>query len=134
MSTTPRLAVAPTHTRESRINKLTSGRDEDGIRRDYCGSSLRRFAHGDAPVAEGISCALGRPRTFPSDTVSSHVVHPLGAAALMRWGLHERLAATDCPSIHTYAFDFGPFTLSGSHDRRARGVLRQADRARQTAR
>ncbi len=52
--------------------------------------------------------------TFPSDTVSSHVMHPLGTAALARWGLIDRLAATGCPSIHTYAFDFGPFTLSGS--------------------
>jgi len=52
--------------------------------------------------------------TFPSDTVSSHVVHPLGAAALGRWGLLDRLTATGCPPMHTYAFDFGPFTLSGS--------------------
>ncbi len=52
--------------------------------------------------------------TFPSDTVSSHVVHPMGAAALARWGLLDRLAATGCPPIRTYAFDFGPFTLSGS--------------------
>ena len=52
--------------------------------------------------------------TFPSDTVSSHVVHPLGAAALARWGLLDRLTATGCPPIHTYAFDFGPFTLAGS--------------------
>src|SRR3954466_374757 len=52
--------------------------------------------------------------TFPSDTVSSHVLHPMGAAALARWGLLDRLAATGCPPIHTYAFDFGPFTLAGS--------------------
>ena len=52
--------------------------------------------------------------TFPSDTVSSHVVHPLGAAALARWGLLDRLTVTGCPPIHTYAFDFGPFTLAGS--------------------
>ena len=52
--------------------------------------------------------------SFPSDTVSSHVVHPLGAAALARWGLLHRLTATGCPPIHTYAFDFGPFTISGS--------------------
>ena len=51
---------------------------------------------------------------FPSDTISTHVVHPVGAAALARWGLLDRLAATGCPPIHTYAFDFGPFTLSGS--------------------
>ncbi len=49
--------------------------------------------------------------TFPSDTVSTHLVHPLGAEALSRWGLLDRLAATGCPPIHTYRFDFGPFTL-----------------------
>jgi 2-polyprenyl-6-methoxyphenol hydroxylase-like FAD-dependent oxidoreductase len=52
--------------------------------------------------------------TFPSDTVSTHVVHPVGVAALARWGLLDRLTATGCPPIHTYAFDFGPFTISGS--------------------
>jgi 2-polyprenyl-6-methoxyphenol hydroxylase-like FAD-dependent oxidoreductase len=52
--------------------------------------------------------------TFPSDTVSTHLLHPPGVAALRRWGLLERLVATGCPPIDTYAFDFGPFTLSGS--------------------
>jgi 2-polyprenyl-6-methoxyphenol hydroxylase-like FAD-dependent oxidoreductase len=52
--------------------------------------------------------------TFPSDTVSTHIVHPPGAHALARWGLLDRLAATGCPPIHTYAFDFGPFTITGA--------------------
>jgi 2-polyprenyl-6-methoxyphenol hydroxylase-like FAD-dependent oxidoreductase len=52
--------------------------------------------------------------TFPSDTVSTHVVHPLGAAMLEKWGLLDDLVATGCPPIHTYAFDFGPFTISGT--------------------
>ena len=52
--------------------------------------------------------------TFPSDTVSTHVLHPLGVAALERWGLLRRLVATGCPPIHTYTFDFGPFTIEGS--------------------
>jgi 2-polyprenyl-6-methoxyphenol hydroxylase-like FAD-dependent oxidoreductase len=52
--------------------------------------------------------------TFPSDTVSTHVVQPLAVAALARWGLLDRLTATACPPIHTYAFDFGPFTISGA--------------------
>ncbi len=52
--------------------------------------------------------------TFPSDTLSTHILHPLGVAALSRWGLRDRLAATGCPSIHTYAFDFGPVTLAGA--------------------
>jgi 2-polyprenyl-6-methoxyphenol hydroxylase-like FAD-dependent oxidoreductase len=57
--------------------------------------------------------AVDRAR-FPSDTVSTHLVHPPGVAALRRWGLLDRVIATGCPAIHTYAFDFGPFTLVGS--------------------
>ena len=52
--------------------------------------------------------------TFPSDTVSTHLLHPPGVASLRRWGLLERLTATGCPPIGTYAFDFGPFTISGA--------------------
>jgi 2-polyprenyl-6-methoxyphenol hydroxylase-like FAD-dependent oxidoreductase len=52
--------------------------------------------------------------TFPSDTVSTHLVHPLGVAALSRWGLLDRLTASGCPPVHTYCFDFGPFTISGT--------------------
>jgi len=52
--------------------------------------------------------------TFPSDTLSTHVVQPLGVAALARWGLLERLVATGCPPIHSYAFDFGPVQITGS--------------------
>ena len=52
--------------------------------------------------------------TFPSDTVSTHLIHPPGVAALRRWGLLDRLVATGCPPIDTYAFDFGPFTLAGA--------------------
>jgi 2-polyprenyl-6-methoxyphenol hydroxylase-like FAD-dependent oxidoreductase len=52
--------------------------------------------------------------TFPSDTVSTHILHPLGVRALSNWGLLDRLTATGCPPIHTYAFDFGPFTIAGA--------------------
>jgi 2-polyprenyl-6-methoxyphenol hydroxylase-like FAD-dependent oxidoreductase len=52
--------------------------------------------------------------TFPSDTVSTHFVHAPGVAALERWGLREPLAASGCPPIRSYAFDFGPFTIEGS--------------------
>lgn len=52
--------------------------------------------------------------TFPSDTVSTHLIHPPGVAALKRWGLLDRVVATGCPAIDTYAFDFGPFTLTGA--------------------
>jgi 2-polyprenyl-6-methoxyphenol hydroxylase-like FAD-dependent oxidoreductase len=52
--------------------------------------------------------------TFPSDTVSTHILHPLGVRALANWGLLDRLTATGCPPIHTYSFDFGPFTIAGA--------------------
>ena len=52
--------------------------------------------------------------TFPSDTMSTHVVHPPGVAALERWGLLEHLKATGCPPLETYSFDFGPLTIAGS--------------------
>lgn len=52
--------------------------------------------------------------TFPSDTISTHLIHPPGVAVLHRWGLLDRLIATGCPPIDTYMFDFGPFALSGS--------------------
>ena len=52
--------------------------------------------------------------TFPSDTVSTHVVQPLAVAALARWGLLDRLTATGCPPMHTYTYDFGPVTISGA--------------------
>jgi flavin-dependent dehydrogenase len=51
--------------------------------------------------------------SFPSDTLSTHIVHAPGAAALRRWGLLDR-AVAGCPPIDTYAFDFGPFTITGS--------------------
>ena len=52
--------------------------------------------------------------TFPSDTISTHVVHPMAIAALSRWGLLERLTVTGMPPLDTYAFDFGPFTIEGA--------------------
>ena len=52
--------------------------------------------------------------TFPSDTMSTHVVHPPGLAALERWGLLDQLEATGCPPLETYSFDFGPFTIAGT--------------------
>src|SRR5688572_8621285 len=52
--------------------------------------------------------------TFPSDTISTHLIHPPGVAALRRWGLLDRVVATGCPPVHTYAFDFGAFELAGA--------------------
>lgn len=50
---------------------------------------------------------------FPSDTISTHLVHPPGVAALGRWGLLDRVIASGCPAIRRYAFDLGPFVIAG---------------------
>jgi flavin-dependent dehydrogenase len=51
--------------------------------------------------------------SFPSDTVSTHVIHAPGIAALARWGLLDQVIATGCPAVETYSFDFGPFAIRG---------------------
>ena len=45
--------------------------------------------------------------TFPSDTLSTHVVHAPGVAALKRWGLLDALIESGCPAITRYRLDFG---------------------------
>lgn len=52
--------------------------------------------------------------TFPSDTLSTHMIHAPGMAALARWGLFDEVVATGCPPVETYAFDFGPITIKGA--------------------
>jgi 2-polyprenyl-6-methoxyphenol hydroxylase-like FAD-dependent oxidoreductase len=52
--------------------------------------------------------------TFPSDTISTHLIHPPGVAALKEWGLLDRLVATGCPGIDTYLYDFGAVTIAGA--------------------
>ena len=63
---------------------------------------------------KGYKVLLLDKTTFPSDTMSTHFVHPPGVAALERWGLLEKLKATGCPPVDTYSFDFGPLTISGT--------------------
>jgi flavin-dependent dehydrogenase len=52
--------------------------------------------------------------TFPSDTMSGHFLHQRGAACLKRWGILERVIATNCPAITSVTLDLGPFSLVGS--------------------
>jgi len=52
--------------------------------------------------------------SFPSDTVSTHMIHAPGIAALRRWGLLDEVIASGCPPVETYSFDFGPFTIAGT--------------------
>ena len=52
--------------------------------------------------------------SFPSDTMSTNVIHAPGVAALRRWGLVDKVLGSGCPPIDVYSFDFGPFTIAGT--------------------
>src|SRR5262245_14381666 len=52
--------------------------------------------------------------TFPSDTISPHLILPPGVEALKRWGLLDRVVGTGSPPIRQYVLDIGPFAITGS--------------------
>jgi 2-polyprenyl-6-methoxyphenol hydroxylase-like FAD-dependent oxidoreductase len=63
----------------------------------------------------GCKVLLVDKATFPSDTISTHILWPHGAEILRRWGLLHRLAATGVPPIcRRMTFDVGPFALRGT--------------------
>jgi len=63
---------------------------------------------------KGYRVLLVDKASFPSDTISTHIVWPHGAEIMDRWGLLDRLAATRCPPIAlNMTFDIGPFALKG---------------------
>jgi 2-polyprenyl-6-methoxyphenol hydroxylase-like FAD-dependent oxidoreductase len=63
---------------------------------------------------KGYRILLVDKATFPSDTLSTHIIWPHGAEVLDRWRLLDRLAATGCPPIAlNLVFDVGPFALRG---------------------
>jgi 2-polyprenyl-6-methoxyphenol hydroxylase-like FAD-dependent oxidoreductase len=73
-----------------------------------------------SPVAmllarKGYRVLLVDKATFPSDTVSTHILWPHGAEVLARWGLLKELADTGLPPIcRQMVFDVGPFALRGT--------------------
>ena len=63
----------------------------------------------------GLKVLLLDKSTFPSDTISTHILWPHGAEILGRWGLLGALEATGAPPIcRRMRFDVGPFALHGS--------------------
>ncbi|MGH2718595.1 MAG: NAD(P)/FAD-dependent oxidoreductase [Actinomycetota bacterium] len=51
--------------------------------------------------------------TFPSDTLSTHLIQPQGIAALQRWGLLDPVVATGCPPMPAVRYQFGPVVIEG---------------------
>lgn len=63
---------------------------------------------------KGYRVLLVDKATFPSDTISGHVLHARGGAYLQRWGLLDQVIASNCPAITSVTLDLGPFSLAGS--------------------
>lgn len=63
---------------------------------------------------KGYRVLLVDSATFPSDTISTHLVWPSGIARLKRWELLDKVVASNCPVIRKLTFDLGPFALMGS--------------------
>ncbi|MFD5078640.1 NAD(P)/FAD-dependent oxidoreductase [Streptomyces sp. NPDC058371] len=55
---------------------------------------------------------------FPSDTLSTHLIHQPGVAALARWGLLETVRASGCPPLDHAVYEVADIRLEGC----ARGV------------
>ena len=45
--------------------------------------------------------------SFPSESVSADAIKVAGCASLQRWGLLERVAATNAPPMTEWTFDVG---------------------------
>jgi flavin-dependent dehydrogenase len=50
---------------------------------------------------------------FPSDTLSTHLVHPPGVAALARWGLLDRVRDSGCPPLARATYEVADVRLEG---------------------
>src|SRR5512143_903826 len=51
--------------------------------------------------------------TFPSDTISTHVVHIKGGAALQRWGLFDSVLRSNTPLASHAQFHIGAVKIAG---------------------
>jgi len=63
---------------------------------------------------KGYRVLLVDKATFPSDTLSTHSLTPDAVIYLQRWGLLDRLAATDTPPFHAQTLDAGSIVLRGT--------------------
>jgi len=52
--------------------------------------------------------------TFPSDIPHGHFIHRHGPRRLARWGLLDRIMATNCPAVTSTVMDFGDFPLAAT--------------------
>jgi flavin-dependent dehydrogenase len=63
---------------------------------------------------KGYAVLLVDRADFPSDIPHGHFIHRHGPGRLARWGLLDRLTATNCPAVTTSLMDLGDFPLVGT--------------------
>jgi flavin-dependent dehydrogenase len=63
---------------------------------------------------KGYRVLLLERATLKSEVPRGHLIQAPGTALLKRWGLLDRVIASNCPPIHRVTLDLGPFALSGS--------------------
>jgi flavin-dependent dehydrogenase len=56
--------------------------------------------------------------SFPSDIPQGHLIHQHGPARLRRWGLIDKIEASNCPPINNVTTDFGDGPMTGYDLRR----------------
>jgi len=93
----------------------THGTDQFLVQRLLSARSQREASRGlilSGAARLGDSWPQPGPGAAPISWIAPALVP--GVAALERWGLRDALAASGCPPVTLYSFDFGPFTIAGS--------------------
>lgn len=63
---------------------------------------------------KGYRVLLVDKASFPSDTISTHLIWPHAAEVMDSWGLLDRVGESGCPPVALkMVFDVGPFALRG---------------------
>lgn len=79
-----------------------------------CGARVAGAPTAMLLARKGYRVLLLDRASFPSDTLSTHLIHQPGIARLKRWGLLPRLEATGCPPITLATLDAGDIAITGS--------------------
>lgn len=62
---------------------------------------------------QGYRVLLVDRAAFPSDTLSTHIIHLKGGAVLADWGLYQKVMDTHCPPVREVQFHLGPDNIQG---------------------
>jgi flavin-dependent dehydrogenase len=61
----------------------------------------------------GYKVLLVDKATFPSEIPHGHFIHRQGPRCLARWGLLDRVVASNCPAVTSFTHDYGDVPLVG---------------------